>query len=206
VVTLNHIHLLVLDDGGEEVIPKSIQLVAGRTGREYNLRKDRKGAFWEDRYHATAVEKNHHLIQCLVYIDLNMVRAGVVSHPLQWPDGGYNEIQNPKSRYRIIDKQGLMELLRFSDYEDLIANYQRWVEDSLTHANHQRDSKWTQSIAVGGKSFVEEVKSKLGFRAQGREIIETNGGYHLREKQMPYDKNYDFEKRNDNSFLWAVAP
>jgi putative transposase len=31
-------------------------LVAGRTGQEYNQRKWRKGAFWEDRSHATAIE------------------------------------------------------------------------------------------------------------------------------------------------------
>ncbi len=53
VITSNHIHLLVLDNG-KDVIPKSIQLVAGRTAQEYNLRKNRKGAFWEDRYHAVA--------------------------------------------------------------------------------------------------------------------------------------------------------
>jgi len=55
-VTSNHIHLLVADDWGREVIPNSMQLVAGRTGQEYNQRKGRKGAYWEDRYHATAVE------------------------------------------------------------------------------------------------------------------------------------------------------
>ena len=41
-VTSNHIHLLVIDDGKRDVIPKSIQLVAGRTGQEYNQRKKRK--------------------------------------------------------------------------------------------------------------------------------------------------------------------
>ena len=50
-ITSNHIHLLVVDDGERDIIPKSIQLVAGRTGQECNQRKDRKGAFWEDRYH-----------------------------------------------------------------------------------------------------------------------------------------------------------
>ena len=55
-----------------DVIPKSIQLVAGRTAQEYDERKRRKGAFWEDRYHATGIENGKHLIQCLVYIDLNM--------------------------------------------------------------------------------------------------------------------------------------
>ncbi len=73
--TSNHIHLVVFDGGGRDVIPKSMQLIAGRTGQEYNQRKMRKGAFWEDRYHATAVESGNHLLQCLVYIDLNMVRA-----------------------------------------------------------------------------------------------------------------------------------
>ena len=56
VVTSNHIHLIVVDDGNSDTIPKSIQLVAGRTARECNERKGRKGAYREDRYHATAIE------------------------------------------------------------------------------------------------------------------------------------------------------
>ena len=56
------IPILVMDDGKRDVIPKSIQLVVGRTGQEYNQRKKRKGAFWEDRYHATSVEKGEHLL------------------------------------------------------------------------------------------------------------------------------------------------
>ena len=89
-VTSNHVHLLVSGDNDHEVIPQSMQLIAGRTGQEYNQRKNRKGAFWEDRYHATAVESGSHLTQCLVYIDLNMVRAGVVAHQREWPYSGYS--------------------------------------------------------------------------------------------------------------------
>jgi putative transposase len=47
---------------------KSIQLVAGRSAQEYNQRKKRKGAYWEDSYHATAVETGEHLLRCLVCI------------------------------------------------------------------------------------------------------------------------------------------
>ncbi|MCK4837820.1 MAG: transposase [Desulfobulbaceae bacterium] len=98
-VTSNHIHLLIQDGKERDVIPRSIKLVAGRIGQEFNLRKKRKGAFWEDRYHATAVETDQHLLRCLVYIDLNMVRAGVVSHPSEWAFGGYKEqIRNPRER------------------------------------------------------------------------------------------------------------
>ena len=52
-----------------------MQLIAGRTVQEYNQRKNRHGAFWEDRCNATAVEADERLHRWLVYIDLNMVRA-----------------------------------------------------------------------------------------------------------------------------------
>ncbi len=80
VVTSNHVHLMVKDTGAN-VIAESMQLIAGSTALEYNQRKGKRGAFWEDRYHATAVDADEHLQRCLVYIDLNMVRAGVVNHP-----------------------------------------------------------------------------------------------------------------------------
>ena len=38
-----------------------------------------------------SLDAGAHLSQCLVYIDLNMVRAGVVSHPSKWPHGRDNE-------------------------------------------------------------------------------------------------------------------
>ena len=40
-ITSNHIHLLVKDTD-EGAIPKSIQLIAGRTGQEFNIRKKEK--------------------------------------------------------------------------------------------------------------------------------------------------------------------
>ena len=66
-VTSNHVHLLVKDTG-PNVIARSMQLIAGRTAQEYNERKRRQGAFWEDRYPATAVEADEHLHRCLVYV------------------------------------------------------------------------------------------------------------------------------------------
>jgi REP-associated tyrosine transposase len=56
IVTSNHVHLLLVDDKAGTSIPRSIQLAAGRTAQQFNRRKNRKGAFWQDRYHATAVE------------------------------------------------------------------------------------------------------------------------------------------------------
>lgn len=51
-------------------IPRTMQLVAGRTGQEYNQRQQRKGAFWEDRYHATAVESGDHLARAVWFTSI----------------------------------------------------------------------------------------------------------------------------------------
>jgi len=93
-----------------------------------SCKKTGRGAYWEDRYHATAVEKNRYLRQCIIYIDLNMVRAGVVEHPRQWEFCGYNEIQNPRKRKGIIDFDRLMDLLGFDNYDDLKDAHSRWVD------------------------------------------------------------------------------
>ena len=78
-----------------------MQLIAGRTAQEYNHRKTGKVHFG-DRYYATAVDTHEYLICCLVYIDLNMVRAGKVTHPSQWKQSGYNEIQTPPKRLLLL--------------------------------------------------------------------------------------------------------
>jgi putative transposase len=115
----NHIHFFVRDKGAREVIPKSIHLIAERTGQEYNQEKKRKGALWKARHHATAVETGNHMIQCLVYMDMNMVPAGVVNHPSEWEFSGYNEIQAPRYRYALIDYEGLGNLLDFGGMDEL---------------------------------------------------------------------------------------
>ena len=111
-VTSNHVHLLAYGVD-ENAIARSVQLAAGRTAQEFNHRKGRTGAFWEDRYHATAIEADAHLHRCLVYVDLNMVRAGAVRHPADWPHGSYAEIQGSRQRYRIVDLRALTALCGF---------------------------------------------------------------------------------------------
>ncbi len=61
----NHIHLLVEDDSHQS-IAKSMQLITGRTAQEFNSRKKRKGAYWDDRYHATVIDTDQYLMQCLI--------------------------------------------------------------------------------------------------------------------------------------------
>ena len=185
-VTSNHVHLLV-KDGGKGEIPRSMQLVASRTAQAYNRRKSRNGAFWEDRYHATAVQTDDHLSKCLVYIDLNMVRAGIVRHPGDWPHCGFHEIQQAPAKFRIIDQTALLDIFRVESIDRLRALHLNWISVELCRTDAQgRDPRWTESIAVGQGEFVENFKHGLGCRAPGRQVIQLDGGYQLKEAPVPY--------------------
>jgi len=203
-VTSNHIHLLVIDSG-QGVIPKSMQLIAGRTAQEYNQRKGRKGAFWEDRYHATAIEHGEHFMKCLVYIDLNMVRAGVVKHPSAWKMCGYNEILNPPDRYTLIDGNGLMKYCGISNEEQLKEEYRQWVEEALGEEESRREASWSESIAVGSRDFIEATRADLGLTINEGRVKEKSGQFALREEVNAYNTHFDPKKgplRPENSLFW----
>jgi hypothetical protein len=167
-----------------------MQLIAGRTAQVYNQRKGKQGPFWEDRYHATAVQADEHLHRCMVYIDLNMVRAGLVSHPGEWKDSGFREIQKPPKRYAIIDLRELTSLCSFADSRDLQVAHRQWVEQGLENGLASRDDRWSEAIAVGSLTFVEKVKSELGIKALHREVEQARGAYALRERSEVYGSDF----------------
>ena len=73
----------------------------------------------------------------------------------------YNEIQNPRKRKGINDFDRLMGLLDFGNYDDLKYSHYKWVESALQTYNFKNENKWTQSIAVGSKAFIEKMKGAL---------------------------------------------
>jgi len=186
VVTCNHIHLLVRDVGNG-AISSSMQLLSGRTAQEFNYRHGRRGAFWEDRYHATAVQSDLHLARCLVYIDLNMVRAGAVKQAGDWAWGGYAELQRPKRRGGRLDYDGLCELLRCESIGELQRARASWIEQRLEEPRRlERESAWTESLAVGTFSFALGLQRRWAGAHPGRRTIETCSGYAVQEPISAY--------------------
>jgi hypothetical protein len=118
---------------------------------------------------------------------MNMVRAAVVEHPTQWEFCGYSEIQNHRKRKGIIDFDRLMGLLGFENYDDLKDAHCKWVDSAMQADSSDKENKWTQSIAVGSKTFIEKMKEALGFRATGRKIICADDN--LRNRGIPVDRH-----------------
>ena len=61
---------------------------------------------------------------------------------------------------------------------------------------NKRKQRWTESLAVGGNEFINDILSQLGPRAKGRKIVEKGQTLQIREKTHPY--NPLFEGKNSN--------
>jgi putative transposase len=80
----NHVHMLLTPSESQACAPLMRDL--GRCYvRYFNRRHERSGTLWEGRFRSCIVESAEYVIACYRYIELNPVRAGMVSHPSAYP-------------------------------------------------------------------------------------------------------------------------
>ena len=98
--------------------------------RYYNRRNNRRGYFWGDRFKSVIVENGETLINCLAYIDLNPLRAGLVERPEQyrWNSLGYHIQTGNKDNFLSLDF-GLKEF-GVLDAEERLKRYRRYVYEA----------------------------------------------------------------------------
>ena len=67
----------------------------------YNRHHNPRGYFWGDRLKSLIVDKGETLLNCLAYINLNPLRAGMVEYPEQcrWNSLGYHIWTNNKDNF-----------------------------------------------------------------------------------------------------------
>jgi len=108
------------------------------------------------------VTSNH--THFLVYIELNMVRAGVVTHPEQWPWCSYAEWMNQRQRYGIVNKPAGLEILGQAALSHFQSNYRQSIEEMIAQDRCRRESQWTESIAVGSPKFLLQLQQDIPWR------------------------------------------
>lgn len=60
-----------------------------------------------------------------------------------------------------------------------------WIESSLGRGHLEREKHWSEAVPVGRRSFVEEVKDKLGARARYRRVDDVDGLSILHDGEEP---------------------
>lgn len=84
----NHIHLLLTPPDQKEVAQLMISL--GRRYVQYiNRTYRRTGTLWDGRYKSSLVQEDSYLLLCQRYIELNPVRAAMVTDPAHYRWSSY---------------------------------------------------------------------------------------------------------------------
>jgi len=84
VLMSNHLHLL-LTPLQNDSLPKMMQALGRAYVLYFNKRHGRSGTLWEGRYRSALIQTERYFLACMVYIDLNPVRAGMVAQAADYP-------------------------------------------------------------------------------------------------------------------------
>ncbi|MDR7305705.1 REP-associated tyrosine transposase [Rhodoferax saidenbachensis] len=154
----NHFHLLATPST-DEALPKMMQAVGRSYVRYFNDRYQRSGTLWEGRYKSTLIETDRYLLACMVYIDLNPVRAGLVAQARDYPwssHGHYSGLQADKlvTPHPLVWNLGNTPFAREAAYAQL-------VQDGISQG---QQAALTDAVlrgwALGEEGFLSELQKK----------------------------------------------
>ena len=152
--------------------------------RYYNKMHNRRGYFWGDRFKSVIVENGETLINCLAYIDLNPIRAGLVERPedYRWNSLGYHIQTGNKGDFLSLDfglkefavktaeerlryyrqfayEKGCIDVSKGAQIrEDIVEKLRKkGFEVSAVDRFRYRTRYFTDSGIIGSKSFVSRL-------------------------------------------------
>jgi len=88
VLMTNHVHLLMTPNN-EFAISSTMQYLGRYYVPYFNFRYRRTGTLFEGRFKSSVVQTDSYLLACQRYIELNPVRAGMVSDPSEYVWSSY---------------------------------------------------------------------------------------------------------------------
>ena len=87
--------------------------------------------------------------------------CGVVSHPREWEWVGYHEIMGQRQRYGVLDLERLCWRLATESVEEVRVNLEATLQERIVQHPVKREPRWTESLAVGSRNFVERIKPRI---------------------------------------------
>jgi putative transposase len=162
VLMSNHLHLLATPQTAEG-IPQMMQAVGRRYVRNFNLRHARTGTLWEGRYRSTLIQAERYLLACMVYIDLNPVRAGMVGGPAEYPWSSHQHYVGRRSD-KLVTPHPLYWELGNTPFAREQA-YAELVENGISQAQqHALTDSALRGWALGEPDYVAELQRRTARR------------------------------------------
>jgi putative transposase len=164
VLMTNHVHLLAL---GER--PGAVSGLMQSLGRRYvryiNATYRRTGTLFEGRFKSSLIDSERYLLACMRYIELNPVRAGMVTAPGDYCWSSYLHhvassvigwLAEPDEYRHLAESPDTRALAYRELCREPLANYD--IEAIRTHLN--------KDCALGSTKFQDEIERVLGRRVK----------------------------------------
>ncbi len=166
VLMSNHFHLLVTPQT-QEGLPQMMQAIGRRYVRYFNDAQHRSGTLWEGRYKSALIQSERYLLACMVYIDLNPVRAGLAATPADYPWSSHAHyaglrIDKLITPHSLMWELGNTPFAREAAYADLVqAGVNPAQQAALTDST-------LRGWALGEPDFVADLQEKTERRVSKR--------------------------------------
>lgn len=175
----NHFHLIVTPQT-EHSLSKTMQALGRHYVRYFNDAYERSGTLWQGRYQSTVIQSEAYLMACMVYCDLNPVRAGMVMQPQHYPWSSHLHYIGAKTD-RLITPHALFwglgntPFAREAAYAELVragveASRMRSITDAVVHGWVLGEASFLQGLQK--KTQRRVLKGKPG-RPSKQQIGET---------------------------------
>jgi putative transposase len=142
VLMTNHVHLLATPESPSS-LPKTLQSLGRRYVQYFNYTYGRTGTLWEGRYRATVIDTERYLLTCMRYVELNPVRAGMVTRPGEYRWSSYHRNGDGASDPLVGDHDLYRRLGR--TIEQRCAAYRRLFRSQLPKADLEAIREATHS-------------------------------------------------------------
>jgi putative transposase len=162
VLMTNHVHLLITPETFDG-LAKMMKCLGQRYVQYINRTYNRSGTLWEGRFKSCITQEDKYVLSCYRYIELNPVRAGMVTHPAEYPWSSYrsnaqqepNKIISPHDSYLALGRcdEGRQRQYREIFKSELSPNIIDQVR-AATNSNY----------ALGSERFRAETEEGLGRR------------------------------------------
>ena len=175
VLMTNHVHLMLTPQRGGAV-SSLMQCLGGRYVRYANLSLARTGTLWEGRFKSCPVDSSNYALACMRYIELNPVRAGMVSRPEEYRWSSFHGNALGRTDPLITLHPAMQELAitpegRNERYRQLACDGLADEELNAIRLHAERQRAW------GGERFTAELEAKfkqpvkIGKRGRPRKIV-----------------------------------
>ncbi len=161
VLMTNHVHLL-LTPNHDSAISQAMQSLGRYYVRYINSCYKRTGTLWEGRYKDSLVDSERYLLTVSRYIELNPVRARMVSHAAEYPWSSYRT--NALGRFSSILTPHPIYLALGRDENSRQKNYRALfsTELPLLTVKEIREAA-NKSWVLGDGKFKKEIEDQLGY-------------------------------------------